>query len=202
MHKILLTVLVGLCFTGNSFSQLDPPKLVQPSPSASGLFKYQDYPVDYSTGLAQISIPIYEVTSGSLNVPISISYHAAGRKVYDQDGPIALGWSLIAGGMISRVIHGMPDFGSYIFPNPFNTTSLTNYNNLAYLQRIMRYQNSACGTLFPFYDAENDVFSYSVGGNSGKFIFKDVANVKTPVLLPYKPLVVTPVNPSPNVITF
>lgn len=159
-----LMVIVAMLFRNVIFSQAELPKLVKPSPTASELFKYQDYPVDYSTGLAQISVPIYEVTSGSLSVPISLSYHAAGRKVYDQDGPIALGWSLNAGGMISRVIHGLPDFGSYIFPNPFNVDNLTNYNNLPYLQRIMRYQNSWCGTLFPFYDTEYDVFLIQLEG--------------------------------------
>ena len=81
-------------------AQTDLPKIIKPSPETSALFRFQDYPMDYSTGLPQISIPIYEINSGSLSVPISISYHASGRKVYDQDGPIALGWSLNTGGSI------------------------------------------------------------------------------------------------------
>lgn len=198
----LFLVSVSIAPFPEVWAQIDMPKIIKPSPSTSDLFKFQDYPVDYSTGLAQINIPIYEVTSGSLSVPISISYHASGRKVYDQDGPIALGWALSAGGSISRTIHGTADFGNYKFPYPFKIDGISNYNDLAYLQRIMRYQNDACGTLFPFYDTEYDIFSYSFPGNSGKFIFKDDNNTKTSVFLPYKPFVLTATNPAPNALSF
>jgi len=157
------------------FSQASLPKVVPPSPEATALFRFQDYPMDYSTGLPQISIPIYEVKSGSLSVPISISYHASGRRVMDEDGPISLGWSLNAGGIISRTIYGNADFGTpnlgtYLFPYLFNTTGLTNANDITYLGKIMHYDNSDAN-LLPWTESEYDVFSYSFGDNGGKFIF-------------------------------
>ena len=77
--KILVSCIAVsfIIFKKNDCFSQDLPKVIQPSPDASALFRYQDYPMDYSTGLPQISIPIYEVKSGSLSVPISISYHAA-----------------------------------------------------------------------------------------------------------------------------
>ncbi|KIC89214.1 hypothetical protein HY58_18355 [Flavihumibacter sp. ZG627] len=122
-----------------SFGQGDLPQLIKPSPSTSSLFQFQEYPMDYSTGLPQISIPLYTINSGSLSLPISINYHASGRRVGDKDGPVALGWSLSAGGMISRTIHGSPDFGTfstgtYKFPYPLRVNNLSNYNDLNYLQ--------------------------------------------------------------------
>lgn len=141
--NILLFLIIQFIFstTLNVYAQNDLPKIIKPSPETSALFRFQDYPMDYSTGLPHISIPIYEVTSGSLNVPISLSYHASGRKVYDQDGPIALGWSLNTGGMISRTIYGSADFGTtvdgtYKFPYPFKIDNLSNYYDLGYLQKI------------------------------------------------------------------
>jgi hypothetical protein len=186
-------ILTGCSF--NLFSQ-DLPKIIKPSPEAAALFRFQDYPMDYSTGLPKIGVPICEIKSGVLSVPISISYHASGRKVYDRDGPIALGWSLNAGGMISREIYGSVDFGTgitgtYKFPFPFVTQNLTNYNNLEYLMKISHLDKGDCNIL-PWMDSEYDIFSYSFGSHSGKFFFKDNNDVKTPVLLPYKPLVVTP----------
>jgi hypothetical protein len=131
----------------NIFGQ-DLPKVIKPSPGTSALFRFSDYPMDYSTGLPQISIPIYEVQSGSLSVPISISYHASGRRVSDQDGPVALGWRLNAGGMISRTVYGSPDFGTgasgtYNFPYPLRTNSLstTTETDLVYLEKLIHYVN-------------------------------------------------------------
>lgn len=202
MIKRVLIVLIFIFGVNFCFGQAELPKLISPAPSTSSLFKFQDYPVDYSTGLVQISLPLYEVKSGSLTVPISLSYHSAGRKVYDQDGSIALGWSLNAGGMISRVIHGTADFGLYKFPYPFKVNNLTNYNDLSYFQRILRYQNTLCDSIFPYLDTEYDIFSYSFCGKSGKFIFKDNNNIKTPVFLPYKPYKITPITSTPPFVTF
>lgn len=185
----ILTVAVLL--HGSATGQ-DLPKVILPAPSSSALFRFLDYPMDYSTGLPQINIPIYEVKSGSLSVPVSISNHASGRRVADQNGPIALGWSLNAGGMISRTVYGSADFGAsaseYPFPSPFNISNINIRNDLAYLQRITHFDNDP--TLSPigtWMDSEYDIFSYSFNGHSGKFIFKDSNNIKIPTFLPYKP---------------
>ncbi len=166
-------------------------QVILPSPETSALFRYQDYPMDYSTGLPQISIPLFEIQNGSLKVPISISYHASGCRVSEVDGPIAVGWSLSVGGMISRTINGSSDFEEFPFPSPFST-NLTNSNNLATLERIMHYDSpwSAPGQ---WLDSEYDIFSFSFGDHSGKFLFKDEDGEKTPILLPYKPLTIIPI---------
>jgi len=192
-----------ICFlilaSGSGFGQ-DLPKVIKPSPETSALFRFSDYPMDYSTGLPQISIPIYEVQSGSLSVPISISYHASGRRVTDQDGPVALGWSLNAGGMISRTVYGSPDFGTgnsgtYNFPYPLRTNSLstTTETDLVYLEKLIHYNNHDSYTnIWPWMDSEYDVFSYNFNNDGGKFIFKDNNGVKTAALLPYKAYIIKP----------
>jgi len=198
--RICIRSVTALAFLSGvliSDAQQDLPKVIPPSPEASALFRFQDYPMDYSTGLPSISIPLYDVKSGSLSVPIALSYHASGRRVTDQDGPVALGWSLDAGGIISRTIYGSPDFGTptngtYNFPYPFRTTGLTNFDDYRYFEKIMHYSNPDANIL-PWTDSEYDVFSYNFGGNGGKFIFKDNNGVKTPVLLPYKPYIISPV---------
>jgi len=199
MKKVFIfsTFLIVLAALSSKAVAQDLPRIIQPSPEASQLFRFQDYPMDYSTGLPQISIALYEVKSGSLSVPISISYHASGRKVYDQDGPVAVGWSLNAGGSISRTVHGAVDFGTsagtFKFPYPFTTTGLTNLNNLPYLENAMHFdKNPTVVNTGTWTDDEYDVFSYSFGDHGGKFIFKDNNDVKTPVLLPYKPYIITP----------
>ncbi len=190
---VLNAVFFMIAFASNA---QDLPKVIPPSPEASALFRFQDYPMDYSTGLPSITIPLYELKCGSLSVPITLGYHASGRRVTDQDGPVALGWSLDAGGIISRTVYGSTDFGTptngtYKFPYPFRTTGLTNFDDYRYFEKITHFNNPDAFIL-PWTDSEYDIFSYNFGGNGGKFLFTDNNNVKTAVLLPYKPYIVTP----------
>jgi len=40
---------------------LDAPRVIHVSPTATAMEKYQSYPVDYSTGVPNITIPLYEM---------------------------------------------------------------------------------------------------------------------------------------------
>ncbi|MFR0835527.1 MAG: RHS repeat domain-containing protein [Barnesiella sp.] len=85
------------------------PCVLPPSPEASTLCKYTEFPVSYFYGLPQINIPLYELTYNDLTVPISISYHGGGIKATELSGRVGLGWALNAGGCISRSVCGYPD---------------------------------------------------------------------------------------------
>ncbi|MEH3112284.1 DUF5977 domain-containing protein [Pedobacter terrae] len=191
----LLALLFWLiwCTAINSIAQ-EVPKVILPSPETAALFRFQNYPVDHSTGLPQINVPIYEIKSGSLSVPIGLSYHASGRRVYDQDGAIALGWNLNAGGTISRTVYGSVDFGGYPFPSPLVTPTLSNRNDYLHFEKITHFKNNTDDVgVGDWKDSEYDIFSYYFGNNSGNFLFKDNNGVKTPTLMPYKPYIVTPI---------
>lgn len=164
------------------------PKIIPPSPETASLLKFLDYPVDHSTGIPSVSIPIYEVRSGSLSLPISVSYHSSGRQVYDQNGPLGLHWSLNAGGLISRTVYGSPDFGTasvnaYSY-NAAVTDIVRDFDVLAGIEHSPKVRTYGPGI---YYDSEYDVFSYSVNGLSGKLIFRDSANIKIPTLIPTQP---------------
>ncbi len=69
-----------------SYSQ-DLPRIIPPSPEVSAMVKFLDYPIDYCTGVPDIQIPIYEIKSGSLSVPIGISYRSPSNiNQYTPDG--------------------------------------------------------------------------------------------------------------------
>ncbi len=85
------------------------PQIFAPAPTASELGKYGTYPVNLSTGLPQIEIPLYTIQSGDIQIPITLKYHASGIKVNQEASWVGLGWSLDAGGSISREIRGRPD---------------------------------------------------------------------------------------------
>jgi|GEM_PF-4989451 len=79
------------------------------SPVVSSFTRYGEIPMDYSTGVPQISIPVFTLKAGDIEVPISISYHASGIKVTDIASEIGLGWVFNVGGIITRTVLGQPD---------------------------------------------------------------------------------------------
>lgn len=82
-----------------------------PESSVSSNFsRYGEIPIDISTGVPKIEIPIYTVKYGSLEVPISFfSYHASGIKVCDVFNEAEIRWVLNCGGIISWQIQRVPD---------------------------------------------------------------------------------------------
>lgn len=192
MHRTFLSLfkngLVSQLFVGifllynvqYAIAQTGLPQLLPPSPEASALFKFLDYGVDYSSGVPQINIPLYEVKSGSLTVPISISYFAGGRKPNDVTGPVGLGWSLNAGGMISRTIYGKPDDQSDFPPTLKLEAETTNKDDYDYLASLY-YPGG--------YDSQYDIFSYTAGPYSGRFLA--VGSAPAYKLLPLKPIKIT-----------
>lgn len=79
------------------------------SPNAAALGEYGDVPVSYFTGIPNIEIPLYTLQCGSHSLPISLSYHAGGVRPDQRPGWTGLGWTLNAGGCISRIVKDMPD---------------------------------------------------------------------------------------------
>lgn len=73
-------------------------QFLPPSPQASALARYGEYPVSLATGVPEISIPLYDIRLGGYTLPVSISYHASGIKVDDVASTVGLGWVLNAGG--------------------------------------------------------------------------------------------------------
>ncbi|AXP80081.1 hypothetical protein CJ739_988 [Mariniflexile rhizosphaerae] len=107
-----VTLLVVAAWPGSLHAQ-DPypevPTYVTPSPDASAFTRYGDYPVNYNTGMVDMRVPIYTIKSGSLTVPIDISFHASGRMSTEYNGILGLRWVLNVGGVITRELRGYPD---------------------------------------------------------------------------------------------
>lgn len=151
------------------------------SPTAASLGKYGDIPVSNFTGIPNISIPIYTVKSGSLELPISLSYHAGGLKVQEQAGWVGAGWTLNAGGVITRTVVGAPDDrGNSTISN--NNVTNGHYSDFGF-QSYFSPTTNGDDLLFlrGQKDGEPDLYFFNFGGYSGKFYFNDD---RTPVLLP------------------
>ena len=135
-------------------------KMIGPAPAAAGATRYADYNVTYGLGLVDVSIPLYEIKSRSLTLPISLSYDSGGVRVDDISGPVGLGWTLEAGGVITRTVMGLDDIGLAGWSSrPDDNPLASNYTNDEYLA------NLADGSA----DSSADLYSYNFCGHRGSF---------------------------------
>ncbi|NNV55074.1 hypothetical protein [Limnovirga soli] len=173
--------------TGLEIDAQTGPQLVKvapPSPNVQALQKYGEIPVSAYTGIPSISVPIYTIKFRDITVPVSLSYHASGIKVGEEASRVGLGWSLNAGGVVSRTIMGgddfetgyfssnIPDFDELYFPkqfvqksDPCNIIVMDHYN-----ETTLSVTNEMDG--LPYTDFEPDQYYFNFANQSGKFILK------------------------------
>ena len=94
------------------------------SPDVEAFEKATYIPADNYTGKVKISIPIYTIHFGGMEVPISLNYNTGGVKVGEMASSVGLNWSLNAGGVVSKLTQGLDDFlcpASSSTPSSINT---------------------------------------------------------------------------------
>lgn len=84
------------------------------TPAVAEMQKMVDVPISYYSGTANISIPLYAIKSKDLSIPLTANYETSGIKAEQEPSVLGLGWTLAAGGMISRSVVGNPDEGLLI----------------------------------------------------------------------------------------
>ena len=167
MKKTMLSIVMMLfCVWG--YAQTDNlktefPNLVPPSPTAYELGKYGEVPVGLFTGTPNVGIPLMEFKTKDLSIPISLSYNSNGIKVDQLATNVGLGWSLNAGGVISRTVKGRPDEErTYQFPEEIGNDYLTSSAGLDYFYTLSENNDL---------DSEPDSFTFNFLGRAGKFTF-------------------------------
>lgn len=106
---LLLTGYVPLFAVGQKAHTNPSVQILQPSSEAQSLGDFAEIPVDLYTGRTNINIPLFTISYKDIEVPVSLSYHGGGIKVEDECGVVGLGWTLNAGGVVNRIVRGMPD---------------------------------------------------------------------------------------------
>jgi hypothetical protein len=110
--KKLCFILLLMC-NKISFAQNDVFKMQNyhpVTPSAFQFLKYDELPISEYTGVPNISIPIYNIETDGVTVPINLTYHAAGNRVSDEASWVGLGWDLNFGS-ITQEINDLDDYG-------------------------------------------------------------------------------------------
>jgi YD repeat-containing protein len=172
MKKVfLILALLYVCFI-QLFSQ--PPKAPFSvlSPNAASLGIYGNIPVSHFTGTPDITISLHEVIVGNYTLPVSLNYHPSGIRPDQHPGWVGLGWSLQAGGLITREVKDAPDeydnpkyelgkqVGYYYNYDVLNTPS---WNHRDYLRSIAQNEETSLKDKAP------DEFSFNIPGYTGKF---------------------------------
>ena len=151
----------------------DVPQYIPKAPTVSELVKQIDYPVSLYTGVPDITIPVYEIDAYGMKLPITLSYHASGIRLSQEASWVGLGWSLNAGGMVSRTIKCADDFLEYSISGNVTEGYLTapeieNPRDSGYFLNV--YEDVAFYRRVLVKDSEPDIFYYSLPGASGKFV--------------------------------
>ncbi|SFT96821.1 YD repeat-containing protein [Algoriphagus locisalis] len=143
---------------------------VEPSVNAQQFLSPHSSENSLQTGQFSFNIPLFNLESQGVDVPVLLSFNGGSVSNESEASHIGLGWSLMAGGVITQVIRDK---------NDENTTTSNNIpwqNQQNYLQAKWQEQemNIYTNNLFDQamsqvigFDGEPDIFKYSFQGYSG-----------------------------------
>ncbi|MEP6750840.1 MAG: hypothetical protein ABJB86_24105, partial [Bacteroidota bacterium] len=109
VHFLRMGLVWLMCLSCNNIKaqSVAAPKIE--SPNVTSIERFGDIPVDFATGIPNISIPIHTVHCGRIDVPIGLRYHPGGVKIAQHPGWVGMGWDLQSIGSITRKINWLPD---------------------------------------------------------------------------------------------
>jgi hypothetical protein len=143
-------------------------KEIRPSVNAQQFISAASGNNSLHTGQLSISIPLLNLQGKGINVPISLFFGADGIMHRSEASNIGLGWSLLAGGVITQSIRDVNDFEH---SRPSEVPWQYQYD---FLQRKWEEQaNSPYSDIVTMglntvgLDQEPDIFKYSFQGYSG-----------------------------------
>ena len=170
-NRLIIPVFFIFFLSINLLAQ-ELPEIIPPSPTVANLMKFEEVPVNNYTGIPDISIPIYSTTGiGGYPINVSLSYHPSGVVVDNIASWVGNGWSLNAGGAISRTVYDKPDeqlqYGLF-----YNGLLNTGFNFLHTDNTALIYDIYANNR----YDTEADLFQFNFMGMSGRFYFQGTSN--------------------------
>ena len=141
-----------------------------PSAEVANLGTFGTIPVGHYTGTPNISIPLYTITVGNINIPIQATYHTANVKPHTPPSCLGIGWALSVGGYIARNVRGVQDEKeTYLTTEGY----YFNHNKITELEgTISETQKDIILTPVPgknWYELAADEFSFNFNGYSGMF---------------------------------
>ena len=162
------------------------PQVIEPSINAKQFINISTSTEDLHTGQVSISIPLFDIAEKGIQVPVSLYFNGANVGYSTESSNIGLGWSLLAGGVLTRTIRDRVDSSSDSKEWMYNGNYVTDQRMKERYNK--RHANSfdEAMSLVLSYDKEPDEFSYSFNGYSGDIAFKfDATNTYKGTLYPH-----------------
>lgn len=174
MKKLVCNVIVLLLSfyataqNANNFQKM--VDFLPPAPNAAAIIKHSEIMLNKNTGSPAINIPLFNVKGNKLSAAVSIGYSSTGIKVDEIASRVGMGWSLSAGGVITRTIRGWADENTTRVVPPFSIAS-GNCGTYEFFDKVTSSNNSTG------YDSEPDLYNFNMNGISGSFVFDASGNV-------------------------
>lgn len=134
---------------------------VLPGAGALGYLEHKNGNVDHVTGMFHYNVPLWTLSSGDTGIPVILSYTASGVREGDKPGSVGYNWTLLSGGVVSRVCRGTADErrSDFLFESPdagvTGTTDWTEWGKKVCRQEV---------------DGENDIFTAVFGNRRVHFM--------------------------------
>lgn len=128
------------------------------------------------TGQMQYNVELYRIKDADFDWPVSITYSSDGFRPFDYSDPVGSGWTLNAGGVITRQIMGDADDSYNQYADRGTTIGF-----YALLQDTNIYTPPSANVMwnelkhsrqykYPLFDCKSDIYTFSFAGYSGRFI--------------------------------
>lgn len=178
--------------TGEEPSVLPKEQTVY-SPQVAEMIRYDRTSLQLNTGCVDLNIPLTEWSDPDFDFPVSIFYDSSGFRPRDTDNYVGRNWMLGIGGVVYRKVNGIPDDMQH-FPEPvggekkidgFLNVLGKHYFDLNRMESSFLdnpYQYTRPRDLYSneptlvldgkdsFIESSADVFYFSFGKHSGKFV--------------------------------
>ncbi|MGN6640773.1 MAG: hypothetical protein ACTHJ8_17810, partial [Mucilaginibacter sp.] len=191
MFKLYPAVFMLLIFSVVVKAQNSLQYPVTTPPNAASFTQYSKVPVGEFTGIPDIKVPMYDIKVDNLHIPVYLSYYARGVQPNVHSGWVGTGWNLVANGVITRKMNGIPDECEDDHINGIVVSGASTHYlgwyypiNRAPLQSVLwdslstlnMYTGSNFGGVIS--DSQPDEFDFSINGISGAFFMGEDGNWK------------------------
>lgn len=172
---ILFSFLVSTVFGQGQHIKSDYyQNFIPKTPESTPLGSFGNTPINYYTGLPEVSLPLMTLKGIRLELPITLNYDPSGVRTDELSGPVGLKWSLSAGGYVARSLNGgWPD------ETPIKGF-ITKSKEANYFREASDYPALVRANEKKEFDTEPDEFVINIPGRSIKFVF-DKYGVAMPI---------------------
>ena len=175
ISRIIAMALMSLCsasFAQNADENNNFAKAVSflpTTPNAAAIEKAGFFNLNKNTGAPNINIPLISAKGNQLSIDVSLTYATNGIKVDEIASRVGMGWSLNAGGVVTRTVRGFPDEGHTRLA-PWHIIG-NNIQTLKFCNLLTEMSSDQQG-----FDSEPDLFHFNFNGISGSFVLDAEGN--------------------------